>query len=435
MNHLAKETVKIAMSKKTFKIILFIFTLILNLSNSDVFSQEKKENKKTTINCYKCHENLKNTTKSLNYFHSPFKEGKCSNCHELHTSNLKGLLKTDINDLCLSCHINMKTSKEKPFIHQALKSGKCTDCHMPHASNNISLLIKPVREICWQCHSTIKEEFKKLVVHNPYKSGECSRCHDVHISSNFNLLKEEPRILCQKCHQVKCKVNNININNFTKNMDCTDCHTGHASEFKGALGPFGHSYFLNQNCEKCHETITHDKKIEVKKKGMALCLECHRIDYSKVSSNDPHTNDKECACLMCHTNHASKNKSILKTSQEVCINKCLNCHEIIEKRITNIEKALKNIRCTPLRKRNCIQCHVPIHSQNILYLSKDEIMTCAKCHEAQHKIAHPLGPEVKDPRNGKPITCITCHSMHSAKADFLLYYDRKRQLCIQCHKK
>ena len=102
---------------------------------------------------------------------------------------------------------------------------------------------------------------------------------------------------------------------------------------------------------------------------------------------------------------------------------------------TLMEKALKSIRCTPVKERQCFECHIPPHSNNNLYFRADDIQTCARCHVRQHKVAHPQGPDVKDPRNGQPITCITCHSMHASKAQFMLIYDGKRQLCIQCHKK
>jgi predicted CXXCH cytochrome family protein len=59
---------------------------------------------------------------------------------------------------------------------------------------------------------------------------------------------------------------------------------------------------------------------------------------------------------------------------------------------------------------------------------------CARCHESQHKITHPLGDDVIDVRNGEPVTCISCHSMHSAKADYMLTHEKDRAICIQCHK-
>jgi predicted CXXCH cytochrome family protein len=100
-----------------------------------------------------------------------------------------------------------------------------------------------------------------------------------------------------------------------------------------------------------------------------------------------------------------------------------------------MEKALRTIRCVPVKDRKCFECHIPPHSNNPLYFKADSIETCARCHVQEHKVAHPMGKDAIDPRNGQPITCITCHSMHSSKAEFMLIYDRKRQLCIQCHKK
>jgi predicted CXXCH cytochrome family protein len=436
MNHSIKEIVRVAMNKKICVITLIIISFVtIIIFDKQLSAVNKIGGENISALCYRCHDKLKNATNQMRYIHNPFKEGRCRDCHDPHVSDLKGLLRYDINELCTSCHNKIMNPSEKPFIHQALRSGRCTDCHLPHGSDRPKLLLKSEREICWQCHSSLKEEAKKTIVHSPYKNDNCSKCHEVHTSTNINLLKEEAQKLCQKCHTSNCKTKNVSLNFITKNMDCIICHTGHASEYKGLLGPYGHSDFLNHNCEKCHNPITQDKKLETIKQGKDLCLTCHRMSYSKVSKVDPHSDDKQCGCLMCHSSHASKRKTYIKSSLQTCIKLCIKCHEDIGKRINSMEKALKKIRCTPVSERKCLECHIPIHSQNRLYLRKDEIMTCARCHEAQHKIAHPLGPEVKDPRDGKPITCITCHSMHSAKADFMLYYDRKRQLCIQCHKK
>ena len=99
-----------------------------------------------------------------------------------------------------------------------------------------------------------------------------------------------------------------------------------------------------------------------------------------------------------------------------------------------MEKTLKSIKCTPVKERQCFNCHIPMHSDRPLYFRADGIDMCARCHETEHKITHPLGKDVIDPRDGGPLTCLSCHSMHDAKDEFLLTYDRNRALCIQCHK-
>ena len=99
-----------------------------------------------------------------------------------------------------------------------------------------------------------------------------------------------------------------------------------------------------------------------------------------------------------------------------------------------MEKTLKSIKCAPVKDRACFDCHIPMHSDRPLNYRADGIDMCARCHETQHKITHPLGKDVIDPRDGGQLTCLSCHSMHAARDEFLLTHDRNRALCIQCHK-
>ncbi|MEW6067763.1 MAG: cytochrome c3 family protein [Nitrospirota bacterium] len=394
------------------------------------YAQKDDPAKKVPALCYECHAKLKESL-SRSYVHSPFKKGECISCHNPHTSNIKGLVKEDINSLCLKCHNEIKKSLKKEFVHYALKKGMCTDCHYTHSGEHKYLLVKSQKDLCWNCHEPLKEQLKKSHVHRPFTAGECSSCHEPHASSEENQILDAPNKLCKKCHLPRCKVKNVSITYATEKLDCTACHGGHASNFSGILGPYGHSAFLDKNCEQCHNPIIQNKKITTKTAGRDLCLNCHKKDKTKFREGDVHGTAEKGGCGMCHSYHASKRKSL--TAKETAV--CIKCHEGTEKKALLMEKALKSIRCIPVKDRKCFECHIPLHSDNPLYFKADEIKTCAICHTTQHKISHPLGQDVKDPRNDKPITCNTCHSMHSAKAEFMLHFDRKRQLCIQCHKK
>jgi predicted CXXCH cytochrome family protein len=58
---------------------------------------------------------------------------------------------------------------------------------------------------------------------------------------------------------------------------------------------------------------------------------------------------------------------------------------------------------------------------------------CATCHEDAESHAHPVGSEYKDPRNGRPLTCASCHEPHSSDHEYMLTFDFRRNLCVQCH--
>jgi len=379
--------------------------------------------------CYQCHKTLKESL-SQGYVHFPFKQGKCGACHNVHASSLKDLVKDDINSLCLSCHEGIKNLINKGIMHGALKKGVCTDCHYAHAGVNKHLLVKEEKKLCWDCHEALKEQLNKSFAHLPFKEGECSSCHSAHSSSEGYLLLATPNKMCKTCHQPRCSVGTVSISFATKELDCSSCHSGHSSNSKGLLGPYGHRAFLDKSCEQCHNPIVAGGKITTKQSGKDLCFRCHEKDRIKFNEADVHGGEKK-GCALCHNSHASKSENL--TVEEAGF--CFTCHQDTEKRQNIMVKALKSIRCEPVKDSKCFKCHVPVHSRNPLYFKEDNILTCAQCHKAQHKVAHPLGKGVLDPRNGQTVTCITCHSMHSAKAEFMLVLDRKRALCIQCHKK
>ncbi len=424
-----------AQNDKTRKValnftLLALCSLLFLVWSGFAYAQSDDLKEKIPDLCYKCHVKLKESL-SRSYVHFPFKDGKCIACHDAHTSDARGLVKEGINPLCLSCHEGIKKALKKNFVHHVLKKGVCTDCHYAHSGENKHLLVKAQRDLCWGCHEPLKDQLKKSYTHKPFREGECASCHDPHASSEENQIRDIPNKLCKSCHTAKCKIGNASITSAIEKLSCDECHSGHSSNTSGLLGPYGHTAFLDKKCEQCHNPIVADKKITTKISGKDLCFSCHKKDTTKLKEGDVHINDAKGGCTLCHSYHASKKKNLtVKESLS-----CFTCHQNTEKRTILMEKALKSIRCVPVKARKCFECHLPPHSLNPLYFKADKIQTCSRCHTQQHKVTHPLGEDVKDPRNGQPITCITCHGMHSSKAEFMLLFDAKRQLCIQCHKK
>jgi predicted CXXCH cytochrome family protein len=379
--------------------------------------------------CYKCHNELKERLND-NVTHFLFRQGKCSSCHNPHVSRDRGLLRDEINPLCLSCHESIKNLIGKAVQHSAIRDGACTDCHNAHSSENKNLLVRTEKELCWECHEELKVQLDNKFFCLPFKNGECSACHNPHGASEDNLLFEKPIDTCKKCHTtINCKAGDASIASVTKKMDCISCHSGHSSDKKGILGPYAHSIFLEKKCGECHKPISEGREIVTKYAGDRLCLNCHEKDTS-IIDDDVHRKDPESSCIMCHGPHASEKTNLTINESKLCV----TCHEDTEKRTFFMEKALKSKReCEPIKNRECFECHVPVHSDKNLNFREDEFQLCNKCHEAEHKITHPMGPDVIDVRNGQPITCISCHSMHAASSKFMLTHDGKRTLCIQCH--
>ena len=91
-------------------------------------------------------------------------------------------------------------------------------------------------------------------------------------------------------------------------MDCTSCHSGHSSDDKGNLGPYGHTVFLENKCETCHGQILVPKDIAPKIDNEDLCYACHKKDDPKYTfiEDDVHVKDlknRKNSCTLCHDHH------------------------------------------------------------------------------------------------------------------------------------
>lgn len=379
--------------------------------------------------CYQCHANLRERLSDPSV-HFPFKDGKCTACHNPHTGNLKGLLNEQINTLCLDCHKGVKNAMQKGNIHGALRQGSCADCHTAHTSKNKGLLVRNVKDLCWECHDSLKDHLIRKHIHKTFKDMECSACHDPHGSAEEYQLLASPNKTCKKCHAPRCNVKGVSLTHITKDMDCASCHSGHASDVKGLLGPFGHSLFLGKDCDSCHNPFVAGKPATTRLSGPDLCFSCHEKDPAKYRKDDAHWGIAANPCAECHVYHASKKKSY--TVREASV--CFRCHDSIQKKTAVMKKTVKGLKLPVLKETQCFACHKPLHSTEPYSLRAEAVFICNACHEAQHKISHPLGEKAIDHRTGRPMDCLSCHSMHSARADYLMTFDRQREICVQCHR-
>jgi DmsE family decaheme c-type cytochrome len=129
----------------------------------------------------------------------------CSNCHDIHTPNMKVLSKATQAEVCFDCHKAQRAQTHRISTHPLAVTGigsppkmACSDCHNPHGSTGPTLLIKnSVNETCYTCHAEKRGPF--LWEHAP-AVDDCTNCHTPHGSTNMALLKARPPWLCQECH-------------------------------------------------------------------------------------------------------------------------------------------------------------------------------------------------------------------------------------------
>lgn len=313
---------------------------------------------------------------------------ECSGCHDPHTSSYEKLLITDVNKLCYGCHKKVIPEKAQS-AHKAVVEGKCMECHDPHASDNKFILVKEGNELCFDCHKDIEDTVKNVKFkHEPVeKEKRCLNCHEPHASAKFTfLLKNDVPPLCIECHKTdKPSFKTQHVDYPVASTACNSCHNSHGSNKKAIIFDEVHVPVAEKKCDQCHEEPTSRSPFMTKKQGVELCRDCHKDMINEMfNKNRLHWPlvDKT-GCLNCHSPHATKQKKLLTGS---IVDLCGECHsDTVELQKISINNPENKKLCKPVKEGNCIACHSPHTSDNVLLTPKPSMSydICGSCHEWQ----------------------------------------------------
>jgi len=120
--------------------------------------------------------------KPVIFFHVPYEEKMCDNCHDSKYSNKKVM---ELPELCYQCHTDFRTEYDN--LHYPIDSGECNVCHHPHQAMYSKLLLKPIGELCEECHDV--NEIISGDLHEGIMKDECMDCHNPHGSNDSALMK------------------------------------------------------------------------------------------------------------------------------------------------------------------------------------------------------------------------------------------------------
>ncbi len=389
--------------------------------------------------CLKCHETFQKTIKSP-YVHPLMKRGECSACHEPHTSSHKGLLTAGPTRLCSNCHKDVMPEKAQK-VHMVVAEGKCNKCHDPHGSDNQFQLVNTGNELCFDCHQDMGNQVKKnRFKHKPLNTKKgCLNCHNPHASEKSDfLLKKDAPSLCVECHDTgKPSFSRKHMNYPVAKTNCGSCHDPHGSNDRGMVFADAHVPVSKQQCSACHQEPTSANPLKTKWQGTELCMQCHKklIDKTLNQNRTHWPLVDQTGCLNCHGPHATKQGKLLKRA---IVDLCGRCHsDTVELQKWSISNPKNPKLCEPVKTGNCIACHSPHASDNVLLISQESISIelCGRCHEWQTHSTHPIGEKVVDQRNRNlTVECLSCHKAcgtgnKPAMMPFATVYD----LCIQCH--
>lgn len=206
---------------------------LLKKQNNEFFRKNQKSynkvlNKVEESNCFDCHKSLISRKNK----HAPSVNLVCTQCHTGNSSSYneedknksKYLNPDPIDNACFSCHDTKKESwYSKKSKHGPVMTGRCTKCHNPHSSNNLFFMKKPIWDLCTTCHDE-KAKGKHILASfvftrnkgahptkgrkdpsRPYRELVCSSCHNPHGSDSFYLLRMEDTTssygVCKRCHK------------------------------------------------------------------------------------------------------------------------------------------------------------------------------------------------------------------------------------------
>jgi predicted CXXCH cytochrome family protein len=182
-------------------------------------------------NCLECHQDYA----SGKYVHAAVSQG-CTTCHKI--DNREGVtyvaLRQTKSIICIECH----QAERAAYEHFPYAAEMCTRCHTLHSSANPRLLRANMNEVCLHCHlrtpnsapssdlPTIELTSDHHTGHpyvrhpvsgsaDPLSGGEmsCASCHRAHGGTQAHLLKAASEIpedalnhntqtqdMCRKCH-------------------------------------------------------------------------------------------------------------------------------------------------------------------------------------------------------------------------------------------
>ncbi len=251
--------------------------------------------------CSSCHEpHASNSPKRLpDVSHGPFASRKCEACHAAPVDGKVQLIAADIEELCYSCHEDIKkrigsakyrhqmVSKEKSLIKN---QSSCLECHDAHATNQEQLLKKKEQVLCSSCHLDLTAG--KKYVHEAV-SASCIFCHDAHASDVPKTLHVPVQELCLGCHGANAERIARSTQPFLlfgdrasvppgtfkqmRNIGLSkDGKTGHPTQ--------GHPIYVpakanraELNCLSCHVPHADESspQLLVRKYASAMCTYCH----------------------------------------------------------------------------------------------------------------------------------------------------------------
>lgn len=310
--------------------------------------------------CWMCHGSMGAKLDDA-FPHQPFVAGRCTNCHDPHASDYRGMLAQAPQVLCLTCHpIGEELARDQQ--HDPVAIGSCIDCHDPHASQYRGVLVAAQRDLCYRCHPSVAVLNNLPIQHAPFMNDDCTGCHEPHGSDYRPLLIAVQPGLCYECHPGTAdQFAQPSHHPVGVTLKCSSCHDPHAAQYgalltvqnndfcyrchnqvQPAFAASGHTVVL---CIRCHTPHGSSYTPMLRNANPPLCLECHEATHFDEGKNHPvrpvHYDVNARARLTCtsscHNPHGTTNEFMLRYFAFPDDGGCLMCHAVLSGKIVGID--------------------------------------------------------------------------------------------------
>ncbi|MFP3938842.1 MAG: cytochrome c3 family protein [Thermoanaerobaculia bacterium] len=359
--------------------------------------------------------------------HAPVREGDCTACHDPHVSRFESLLRDRPAPLCAECHGDVAEELARPVVHAPAAEGRCAECHEPHGGEHAGLLVADGSDLCVRCHEEVASWRERPVRHVPFALGDCAECHEPHGGAAEGLLAETGGGACTSCHESGAELRARHQGYPVERAACQQCHDPHASARPGLLRRALHEPFESGDCSTCHPGPGAPEPFATLEAPDLLCAACHDEQAEAVREAPfPHVAAGGGGCVACHNPHTGDGAALLQADEASV---CLSCHDP-----GGAASGQPGRFATHGGGLACTDCHDPHGGGRPHLLAAEPVELCAQCHTHEHGVSHPLGEEVRDPRNGDPMTCGSCHGVHDAPYELYLHRSNDHELCTSCHR-
>ncbi|MCK4494528.1 MAG: hypothetical protein KAU26_10760, partial [Methylococcales bacterium] len=382
-----------------------------------------------------------------------FKQLSCLNCHSMHQGKVKTLALIEDNKgdaFCKNCHEKYFAKDEKEALEKGL--------HPTHIKMDESVKVgdKEFKKLgCLNCHSMHQGKVKTLALLEENKDDAfCKNCHKKYFA------KDEKEALEKGLHPTHIKMDEsvkVGDKEF-KQLGCLNCHSMHQGKVK-TLALFEDNKD-DAFCENCHKDYFAKDAEEGLKKGIHPS---HQEMDETIKIGDKKTD--KLGCLVCHSIHQGKVKTLALVQNNKDDALCKNCHkgyfakdkeEGIKKGIHPTHQKLEElvkIGDKEIKKLGCLGCHSvhqgKVNTPVLLEINEEDAM-CEKCHEnyfakdkddALKKGIHPMNHKLDEAvkigdKDVLKMGCLSCHGVHTGgvkETPALLERYKDGELCQNCH--